>query len=161
MFETLLRQRTWRGSSNGCRSGCDFASACLCCIVTSIDLPPKFSVSLFALTGIAMETQGSEITVKLRGKLYQGAQSTTLWSAGKIQDQRQHNIISLGLRELQSAIKFLSVLLVSHIFKRNTASFTSTCTQSPHKSLPQYDSNQMSAVVSSKVKAISRFYFSL
>lgn len=78
MFETLLKQRAWRGSSNGCCCCCCccggyFASASLCCIVTSIDLPPKFGVSLFALTGIAMETQGREITVKLRGKLYQGA----------------------------------------------------------------------------------------
>lgn len=36
---------------------------------TSIDLPLKSKVSLFSQTGIAMETQGSGITVKLRGRL--------------------------------------------------------------------------------------------
>lgn len=45
----------------------------ICCIDTGIDLPPKFNVSLFALTGIAMETQGSGITVKLRGRLKEAA----------------------------------------------------------------------------------------
>ncbi len=45
----------------------------LCCIDTSMDLPPKFSGSLFALTGIAMETQGSGITGKLRGRLEEAA----------------------------------------------------------------------------------------
>lgn len=33
------------------------------------DSPPKFSISFSALTGIAMETQDSGITVKVRGRL--------------------------------------------------------------------------------------------
>lgn len=44
-----------------------------CSTDTDIDLPPNFSVSLFTLMSIAMETQRTGITVKLRAGLLERA----------------------------------------------------------------------------------------
>lgn len=59
----------------------------------------KYNVSLFALTGIAMETHGSGIPVKLRG-----SRSSRLWRAGVQCESKERATSRLcGCRGLQAA----------------------------------------------------------